>query len=96
MKYGITEVDFMSSEIEIVPAFKARTMGLDQSMVAAYGQDDKICVFASLTALMKIENPTKTAVCLIADKEEKCLSAPLINIFFTLENLFFTTYSPIL
>ena len=54
MKYGITEVDFMSSEIEIVPAFKARTMGLDQSMVAAYGQDDKICVFASLTALMKI------------------------------------------
>lgn len=70
MKYGITEVDFMSSEIEIVPAFKARTMGLDQSMVAAYGQDDKICVFASLTALMKIENPTKTAVCLIADKEE--------------------------
>ena len=70
MKYGITEVDFMSSEIEIVPAFKARTMGLDQSMVAAYGQDDKICVFASLIALMKIENPTKTAVCLIADKEE--------------------------
>ncbi len=70
MKYGITEVDFLSSEIEIVPAFKARTMGLDQSMIAAYGQDDKICCYASLTALMNIQNPTRTAVCMIVDKEE--------------------------
>ena len=69
-KYGITELDLLSSEIELVPAFKARSMGLDSSMVAAYGQDDKICVYTSLTALMEINNPNKTAVCIIADKEE--------------------------
>ena len=69
-KYGITEEDFLSSEIELVPAFKARSMGFDGSLVAAYGQDDKICVFTSLTALMEIENPKKTAVCIISDKEE--------------------------
>ena len=69
-KYGITEADLLSSEIELVPAFTARTMGFDSSMVAAYGQDDKICVYTSLTALMKIDNPTKTAVCIISDKEE--------------------------
>ena len=69
-KYGIVEKDFVSSEIELVPAFKARSMGLDSSMVAAYGQDDKICVYSSITALMEINNPNKTAVCIIADKEE--------------------------
>ena len=53
-KYGITEADLQSSELEIIPAFKARTMGFDQSMVAAYGQDDKICAYTSLTALMNI------------------------------------------
>ena len=69
-KYGITEVDFLSAELEIVPAFKARSLGLDSSMVAAYGQDDKICVYTSLTALMNIQDPKTTAVCLISDKEE--------------------------
>ena len=69
-KYGITEVDFLSAELEIVPAFKARSLGFDSSMVAAYGQDDKICVYTSLTALMNIQNPKTTAVCLISDKEE--------------------------
>ena len=69
-KYGITEVDFLSSEIELVPAFKARSLGLDSSMVAAYGQDDKICVYTSLTAILEIENPKNTAVCMIVDKEE--------------------------
>ena len=69
-KYGITEVDFLSAELEIVPAFKARSLGFDSSMVAAYGQDDKICVYTSLTALMNINNPKTTAVCIIADKEE--------------------------
>ena len=59
-KYGITEV----------PAFKARTLGFDNSMVAAYGQDDKICVYTSLTAILEVENPTNTAVCMIVDKEE--------------------------
>ena len=69
-KYEITEVDFLSSELEIVPAFKARSMGFDSSMVAAYGQDDKVCVYTSLTALMNIQNPKTTAVCIISDKEE--------------------------
>ena len=69
-KYGITEADLVSSEIELVPALKARNMGFDNSMVAAYGQDDKICVYSSLTALMNINNPKRTAVCIIADKEE--------------------------
>lgn len=69
-KYGITELDLLSSEIELVPAFKARSMGLDSSMVAAYGQDDKICVYTSLTALMEVNNQGKTAVCIISDKEE--------------------------
>ena len=67
-KYGITEIDFVSSELEIVPAFRARSMGLDNSMVAAYGQDDKVCVYTSLTALMNIQNPKTTAVCIISDK----------------------------
>ncbi|MCR5146730.1 MAG: aminopeptidase [Clostridia bacterium] len=69
-KYGITEIDFLSSEIELVPAFKARTLGFDNSMVAAYGQDDKICVYTSLTAILEIENPKNTAICMIVDKEE--------------------------
>ncbi len=69
-KYGITEIDFVSSEIELVPAFRARSMGLDKSMVAAYGQDDKVCVYTSLTALLEIEKPETTAVCIISDKEE--------------------------
>ena len=69
-KYGITEIDFLSSEIELVPAFKARSLGFDSSMVAAYGQDDKVCVFSSLSAMMEIENPKNTAVCMIVDKEE--------------------------
>ena len=69
-KYGIKEIDFVSSEIELVPAFKARNMGFDNSMVAAYGQDDKVCVYTSLTAMVKITNPIHTAVCMIVDKEE--------------------------
>lgn len=69
-KYGITEVDFLSSELELVPAFRARSLGFDQSMVAAYGQDDKICAYTSLEALMNIENPVTTAVCILSDKEE--------------------------
>ena len=69
-KYGITEEDFVSSEIELVPAFKARSMGLDNSMVAAYGQDDKVCVYTSLTSILNLEKPKTTAVCIISDKEE--------------------------
>lgn len=69
-KYGITEVDFVSSEIELIPAFRARTLGFDHSMVAGYGQDDKVCVYTALTALLEIERPKTTAVCIISDKEE--------------------------
>ena len=69
-KYGITEEDFISSELEIVPAFKARTSGFDESLVAGYGQDDKVCVFSALQAILDIENPARTAVCLFSDKEE--------------------------
>ncbi len=69
-KYGITEADFISSEIELVPAFKARTLGFDESMVAAYGQDDKVCAYTSLAALMELQNVKNTAVCILSDKEE--------------------------
>ena len=69
-KYNITEADFLSSEIEVVPAFKARSLGFDGSMVAAYGQDDKICAYTSLSALMTLENIKTTAVCILSDKEE--------------------------
>ena len=69
-KYGITEADFVSSELEIVPAFRPRSLGFDWSMVAAYGQDDKVCAYTSLRAMMELENVTKTAVCILADKEE--------------------------
>ena len=69
-KYGITEADFTSSELELVPQFKARSLGFDESMVAAYGQDDKVCAYTSLKALIEIENPKNTAVCILSDKEE--------------------------
>ena len=69
-KYGITEVDLTSSEIELVPAFKARSLGFDESMVAAYGQDDKACGYISFAAMMELDHVKKTAVCIISDKEE--------------------------
>lgn len=69
-KYGITEQDLSSSELELVPAFKARTLGLDGSMIAAYGQDDKVCAYTSLHAMMELEHVKNTAVCILADKEE--------------------------
>lgn len=69
-KYGITEEDLTSAEIELVPAFKARTLGLDGSMIAAYGQDDKVCAYTSLQAMMELDNVKNTAVCILSDKEE--------------------------
>ncbi|MBO5398393.1 MAG: aminopeptidase [Clostridia bacterium] len=69
-KYGITEVDFVSSEIEFVPAFKAKSLGLDYSMVGAYGQDDKVCCYTALRGILNVEHPRKTAVCILTDKEE--------------------------
>ena len=69
-KYGITEADLTSTEIELVPAFKARSLGLDESMVAGYGQDDKVCAYTSLSAMMELENVKNTAICILSDKEE--------------------------
>ncbi len=69
-KYGITERDFISAEIEVVPAFKAKDIGLDRSFVGAYGQDDRVCAYTSLKSIFDIENPKKTAMCLLVDKEE--------------------------
>ena len=69
-KYGTTEIDLNSSEIEVVPAFKARSLGFDESMVAAYGQDDKVCAYTSLAAMMELKNVKNTAVCILSDKEE--------------------------
>ncbi len=69
-KYGITEADFLSAELELVPAFKACDIGLDRSMIGAYGQDDRVCAYPALTAIMDIDAPEKTAVAILADKEE--------------------------
>ena len=69
-KYGIKEIDLTSAELELVPAFKARTLGFDESMVAAYGQDDKVCAYTSLVAMMSLENVKNTAICILSDKEE--------------------------
>ncbi len=69
-KYNMEEEDFMSAELEIVPAGKPRDMGLDKSMILAYGQDDKVCAYTSLIAMLNVKKPEKTACTLLVDKEE--------------------------
>jgi aspartyl aminopeptidase len=69
-KYGINEEDFTTAELEIVPAGKSRDLGLDRSMVMAYGHDDRICAYTSLRAILEVENPERTCVGLFVDKEE--------------------------
>lgn len=69
-KYGIEEEDFLSAELEIVPAGKARDCGLDRSMVLAYGQDDRVCAFTSLFAMLDVKEVEHTACCILVDKEE--------------------------
>ncbi len=69
-KYGIEEEDFLSAELEVVPAGPARDLGLDRSMILGYGHDDRICAFTSLEAMLNVKKPEKTAVCLLVDKEE--------------------------
>lgn len=69
-KYGICEEDFVSAELEVVPAGKARDYGLDKSMIMGYGQDDRICSYTSFEAMVKLENPEKTCITLLVDKEE--------------------------
>lgn len=69
-KYDINEEDFVSAELEVVPAGPARHYGLDKSMIMAYGHDDRVCSFTSFEAMLKIKNPKKTCVTLLVDKEE--------------------------
>jgi aspartyl aminopeptidase len=70
-KYGIVESDFLSAELEIVPTFKARDIGFDRSLIGAYGQDDRVCAYTSIRALLDMESiPAKTQLVLLADKEE--------------------------
>ncbi len=69
-RYGITEADFISAELEVVPAFPVRELGIDRSMIGGYGQDDRVCAYAELAAILETENPERTAVCILADKEE--------------------------
>ena len=69
-KYGVPEEDFLSAELEIVPAFKARDIGFDRSMIGAYGHDDRVCAYPSLMACIECGVPEKTAIFILADKEE--------------------------
>lgn len=69
-KYGITEEDFLSAELEMVPAAKASDIGFDRSLVGSYGQDDRVCAYGELMAILDVERPKKTAVAILADKEE--------------------------
>ena len=69
-KYGMVEADFLVSELNFIPAMKAKDVGFDRAMVAAYGHDDKVCSFTGVEAILEVENPSRTAVALIVDKEE--------------------------
>lgn len=69
-KYDIVEEDLLSSEIEVVPAFGARDIGFDRSIIGGYGQDDRVCAYTALRAITDIKKPEHTSVCLLVDKEE--------------------------
>ena len=69
-KYGMVEEDFRTAELTVVPAGKCREVGLDRSLLGAYGHDDRVCAYAELEALLNLETPKHTAVCILADKEE--------------------------
>lgn len=70
-RYGIVEEDFLSAELTAVPAFEVREIGLDRSLIGGYGHDDRVCAYAELKAILELdEAPEKTAVCILADKEE--------------------------
>ena len=68
--YGITEEDFLSAELTAVPAFQSRDIGFDRSFIGAYGHDDRVCAYAELRAILDLDVPERTAVCILADKEE--------------------------
>lgn len=69
-QYDMEEEDFLSAELEVVPAGKAREAGIDRSMIMAYGQDDRVCAYTSMAAMLEVENVEKTTCCLLTDKEE--------------------------
>lgn len=69
-KYGLVEEDFLSAELTMVPAGPAREVGFDRSLIAAYGHDDRVCAFAAFKPILELGTPKKTAVCVLADKEE--------------------------
>ena len=69
-KYGVTEEDFLSAELEMVPAAHACDIGFDRSMIGAYGQDDRVCAYPALTAVLEVETPERTALAILTDKEE--------------------------
>ena len=69
-KYGITEEDFLSAELCVVPAFKARDIGFDRSLIGAYGHDDRVCAYTALSAIMENADSKHTLMCVLADKEE--------------------------
>ena len=69
-QYGIVEEDFICGEIEIVPAFNAKDVGFDRSLVGGYGQDDRVCAYTALTAILNAQPSDKTAMCYLVDKEE--------------------------
>ena len=69
-KYNIEETDFISAELEVVPAGNARNYGLDESMIMGYGQDDRVCAYPSYRAMFELDKPQYTCVCLLVDKEE--------------------------
>ena len=69
-RYGITEEDFLSAELEVVPSYDTCDVGLDRSFIGGYGHDDRVCAYAELKAIYETEAPERTAVCILADKEE--------------------------
>jgi aspartyl aminopeptidase len=69
-EYGIEEEDFLSAELEVVPAGHAREAGFDRSMILSYGQDDRVCAFGSYKAMLEAKEPERTSCCILVDKEE--------------------------
>ena len=69
-KYGVTEEDFLSAELEMVPAAKSTDIGFDRSLIGSYGQNDRVCAYPALTAVLEVEKPEKTALAILTDKEE--------------------------
>ncbi len=69
-RYGIVEEDFLSAELEVVPGMEVRDIGLDRSLIGGYGHDDRSCAYAELKAILELDTPAKTAICILSDKEE--------------------------